>query len=135
MPRRALAAQETRRLSSEAPRSHWRSVLALAAFGAALALPRTAHAFHTPSQRLTDDTADTLEQGGLRVGLFRVEYTLLKDLTVGTYPLPWFLRMANLHTKWRYYAGDQLSLSARLGYAGLNTKNLQSIDEQKTTAF
>jgi hypothetical protein len=128
MPKRARAARETRRLSSK-------PILAALAVGTTLSLPRAAHAYHTPSQRLTDDTADTLEQGGLRLGLFRIEYTPLKDFTVGTYPLPWFLRVANLHLKWRYWAGEQLSLSARLGYSGFNTENLDRIDEQKTTAF
>jgi hypothetical protein len=123
-------------LSSEHSRSGTRTLAAAVVLATGvLALPRAAHAYHTPAQRLTDDTADTLEQGELRLGLFKVEYTLLKDLAIGTYPLPWFLRMASLHTKWRYWAGEQLSLSARLGYSGLNTKNLQRLDEQKTTAF
>ena len=98
-----------------------------------LAVP--ARAYHTESQRTTDDTADTLEPGGLRLGVFKAEYTLLRDFTIGTYPLPWLLRVANLHAKWRYYSAQHLSLSARLGYFGLNTKNFQKLEDQKTTAF
>jgi hypothetical protein len=40
----------------------------------------------------------------------------------------------NLHFKWRYYQGSKLSLSARLGYFGFDTKHLETLDEQRTHA-
>ena len=99
-----------------------------------LLVPRAARAYHTQEQRVTDDTADTLERNKWRAGLFRLEYTPLKSSTVGTYWLPWFFRVPNLHLKWRYYQNTKLSLSARLGYFGFDTKSLEKLDEQKTHA-
>jgi hypothetical protein len=90
--------------------------------------------YHTKEQRLTDDTADTLEGRMWRVGLSKLEYTPVTSFMAGTYPLPWLLRVPNLHLKWRYYKGTKLSLSARLGYFGFDTKNLDTLDEQKTHA-
>lgn len=99
-----------------------------------LLAPRPARAFHTPEQRTTDDTADTLEPHRLRLGLFRLEYTPWSNVTLGTYPLPWVFSVPNLALKWRYYKGDQVSLAARLGFFGFDTKSLEKLDEQKTHA-
>ncbi len=116
------------------PAARPRLLAALAGLTTALALPRAAHAYHNEEQRVTDDTADTLEPGMLRIGLFKLEHTLLKGLTYGTYPLPWLFKVPNMHLKWRYYAGEKLSLSARLGHFGFDTKSLDKLDAQKTHA-
>ncbi len=121
-------------MSFEACALAWRRLAASALLLTLLLLAPRAHAYHTDEQRLTDDTADTLEGRMWRVGLFKLEYTPVTSFMAGTYPLPWLLRVPNLHLKWRYYKGTKLSLSARLGYFGFDTKNLEKLDEQKTHA-
>jgi hypothetical protein len=44
-----------------------------------------ASAYHTPRKHITDDTAYTLRDGEIRVGIWKVQYGILDQLSVGTY--------------------------------------------------
>lgn len=99
-----------------------------AALGVALALAlagRPARAHHTEEQRITDDTAYTLPKGNVRLGVFKQQWGPWNRLALGTYALPWLLRLANGHLKWRFYGSDPLSLSVQLGFARFAPQNVK----------
>lgn len=85
------------------------------AIGLAVTAARDARAHHTEEQRLTDDTAYTLQKSTVRLGLFKQQWGPWDRITFGTYAVPWVVGFANAHVKWRYFGGDPLSLSASLG--------------------
>jgi hypothetical protein len=80
-----------------------------------------AHAWHTADQRITDDTAYTLRQHDVRLGIWKAQYGLWNPFTAGTYIWPWLARVPNLHVKWRYWFDDPLALSVQLGGFFMNT--------------
>jgi hypothetical protein len=81
----------------------------------ALLLPAAAHADHTEEERIIDQTAYTLPKGRFQLGIFRQEWGPIDRLTVGTYALPWLLRFANAHLKWRIIGNDPVSIAASIG--------------------
>lgn len=87
------------------------------------ACPARAH--HTEEERITDDTAYTLPKGKVRLGVFKQQWGPWSRLTLGTYALPWLLRFANAHLKWRFYGSDPLSLSVQLGFARFAPQNVK----------
>lgn len=85
-------------------------------FAALIALlPGAARADHTEEERIVDQTAYTLPKGRFQLGLFRQEWGPIDRLTVGTYALPWLLRFANAHLKWRIIGNDPVSIAASIG--------------------
>ncbi len=88
--------------------------------GAPFALATTlatgiASAKHTETDRIVDQTAYTLPAGRFQVGLLRQEWSPIKRLMVGTYALPWLLRVVNGHVKVRFVGEDPVALSFGLG--------------------
>jgi hypothetical protein len=98
--------------------------LALSSVLAATSFAPLASAHHTPEQRITDDTAYTLPKGTLRLGLWKQQWGPWDRLTLGTYLLPWVLRFANAHLKWRFYGSDPLAFSASIGATRFVPKDL-----------
>jgi hypothetical protein len=94
-----------------------RRTLALAVHVAAAALlaPASARADHSEEERIIDQTAYTLPKGNFQLGLFRQEWGPIDRLTVGTYALPWLLRFANAHLKWKIIGNDPVSIAASIG--------------------
>ncbi len=92
--------------------------------GVLAALAPQARAEHTEDQRITDDTADTLRDGDVRLGLFKAEVGVLDDLTLTSHTLPWFILAANLGAKYRLYQQDPWSISARLSVFHLDLQRL-----------
>lgn len=81
-------------------------------------------AYHTPTERVTDDSAYTLNRRELRIGLWKIEYGLLDSLTLGTYPLIWLFKVANLSAKYEYVLNDRWSFGTRLSLARLDLQRL-----------
>jgi hypothetical protein len=105
------------------------------AIGAALyALTPNAAAYHTKEQHVTDESAYTLRQTDLRVGIWKVQYGIVDSITAGSYIWPWFLRVSNLHAKWRYWHDETWALSVFTGFYHLDTKNLSAVDEDTGNA-
>jgi len=106
-----------------------RSLLGASACAASLLLARTSAAYHTKEQRITDESAYTLRQKDVRVGLWKAQYGILDSLMAGTYLWPWLLRVSNLHAKWRYWQSDPWALSVFTGFYHLDTKSFQDLDD------
>lgn len=84
--------------------------LALTCAGGALLAPRVASAEHTREERIIDQTAYTLPRGRFQIGILRQDWAPIDRLIVGTYALPWILRIVNAHAKLRL-GGDPISLA------------------------
>jgi hypothetical protein len=80
----------------------------------ALAPISQGYADYTEDERITDDTAYTLRDGELRVGVWKVEYGLMSDLTISTYTAPWLIKAGNAGVKWEYEWASDTSLALRL---------------------
>jgi hypothetical protein len=109
-------------------RWHRALLLGLATLG--LAVP--ARAFHTPEQRITEDTAYTYPRSTFRLGIWKEQYSIWNPFTVGTYFWPWWLKVPNLQAKWRLYQGETWAFSAATGLFYLDTKSFKAIDENAT---
>tara|TARA_R110002073_G_scaffold241497_6_gene403528 strand:+ start:55374 stop:56228 length:855 start_codon:yes stop_codon:yes gene_type:complete len=93
---------------------------------ALLVAPTSAHAEHSASERITDDSPYTLRPGEHRIGLTSIDYglhghPLLDMMDIGTNPWLWAanlggLRSINLRLKYEFYQDDILSLSIRSAY-------------------
>ena len=88
-----------------------------------LGLATPALAYHTDEERLTDRTADTLRSLEFQIGVWTLEGGITDDLMVGTWTYPWLVRMPNIMAKYRFWHGEQLSLSASLMLARLDFAN------------
>ncbi len=101
---------------------------ALAAVVAAALLPTTAWADHTYEARITDLTAYSLNDSEWRVGLWKIEYGLTEDFTVGTYTAPWALKVISATTKWNFWTAqqeaNQLAAGVRVGFYSLDLERL-----------
>jgi hypothetical protein len=83
---------------------------------------RTARAYHTEQEHLTDDTAWTLAgDKAWRIGLFKAAVGLGDRVTLGTYIWPWVARTPNAYLKWRFYAGDTFNWAVQGGLFRLDT--------------
>ncbi len=118
-------------VTSPPRRPHAALLVALLVVGAALVTPAPAAAYHTPTERVTDESAYTLNRRELRIGLWKIEYGLLDSLTVGTYPLIWLFKVANLSAKYEYAFSPRWSVAARLSLARLD---LQRLNEESPPA-
>jgi hypothetical protein len=98
--------------------------------GTLFVLPGTAAAFHTDEQRITDESAYTLQQGQWRVGLWKVQYGLFEPILLGTYHLPWLLSVSNLHVKARLWQGPEWAFSVFTGFFHFDTRSLRDLDPE-----
>lgn len=92
-----------------------RLALAVVVSAASSLAPTSARADHSEEERIIDQTAYTLPKGTFQLGLFRQEWGPIDRLTVGTLALPWLLRFANAHLKWRIIGNDPVSIAASIG--------------------
>ena len=94
-------------------------------FSAVLAgLGSAAWAEHTAEEHITDESAYTLPQGEVRLGLWKVEVGAFDSLTLTTHTVPWFVLMANLGAKVRFYDKEPWALSAKLSFFNLDVNRL-----------
>jgi hypothetical protein len=100
-----------------------RHLLALITLGALLLLAHTAHARHTEEQRLNLDNAYTLQEGKLRVGIWKVQWGALDSLTVGSHIWPWLLRVPNAHARWKIWEEGDLAFGVEAGVFSLNLRS------------
>lgn len=106
-----------------------RAALALAggvAFG-----PGVAHAYHDTDPQ-TDFGAATLRQTEFRLGLGRFEVGATDEVTLGTMPLPWFLRLKNLLVKWGFFRDDDFQLALDTGLFWVNARDFDKDNEDVT---
>ena len=103
-------------------RAAWKGARWLALL-AALATPsRSARAYHTEQEHLTDDTAWTIAgDKAWRIGLFKAAVGIGNRVTLGSYIWPWVGRTPNAYLKWRFYAGDAWHWAAQVGFFRLDT--------------
>jgi hypothetical protein len=95
---------------------------------------RPAAAYHTKDQHITDESAYTLRQKDFRVGIWKLQYGIIDQVTAGTYIWPWVLRVSNLHAKWRFWHNDTWAFSAFAGFYHFDTKTLDKVDEDTGNA-
>jgi hypothetical protein len=97
------------------PRS--RRWFALGVAAATLAVAPSARAYHEGDERIVDETAHTLRDGEMRVGIWEVEYAPAAYAMIGTDTAPWaasFLLhsvVENGHVKFRALKTSPLTLS------------------------
>jgi hypothetical protein len=85
-------------------------------------LSRSAHAYHSADEHLTDDTAWTLEgHKAWRLGLFKAAVGLGDRVTLGSYIWPWLGRTPNAYLKWRFYSSDTWNWAVQGGFFRLDT--------------
>ena len=89
-----------------------------------VALSAPAEAYHTDRDRLGYGTAYTLGKRTLALGPFAAEYGLFDHLDVGTYILPWAVRVGNLGVKWEFPITDRLSIAPQLYWFRLDVQKL-----------
>ncbi len=107
---------------------------ALGALLGGLCCVAPAQAYHTKDQHVTDESAYTLRQKDFRVGIWKLQYGIIDQVTAGTYIWPWVFRVANLHAKWRYWHNDTWALSVFTGFYHFDTKSLEKVDEDTGNA-
>jgi hypothetical protein len=90
---------------------------------------RNGRAFHTDEQRVTDDSAYTLRKHDVRLGIWKVQYGVVPQVTLGTYVWPWLIRVSNLEGKWRFYQSDPWAFAVSTGFFYFDTKSLKKADE------
>jgi len=94
-------------------------VLVAAVIGAtalsALVAPGPAAAWHEEGTEITVDTAYTLPQGKVRLGIWRFDWGIVDEADVGTFIWPWIVPVPNLHTKLRVWSDERWALSIRTG--------------------
>src|SRR5690606_714901 len=88
-------------------------LVAVMALVAGLSLATPAWAYHNDDEHITDDTAHTLRDGELRIGLWKIEYAVVEPLDLGTYIVPWFLVVPSCTTKWEIWHNDAWSLALK----------------------
>jgi hypothetical protein len=80
------------------------------------------------AQRVTDDTAHTLDAGRLRIGVWKIQYGLLDFATIGSYTLPWAVLAANVHGKLRIVQVGPLAVAAQAGIAYFDSTRVRWLD-------
>ena len=93
----------------------------------ALGLPTCAWAWHDVKP-VTDWSAHTLDDGEIRVGLFRAQYGLFEDLQVGTVVPIWAIRVKNFDAKWTAWRGGPWAVSVASALAWIRARDFG--DEQ-----
>lgn len=89
---------------------------------ALLAAP--AHARHTDETRVTDYSADSLDQWEWRVGPFRSAVGVFDSVEVGLNTTLLLLTVSNLYAKWTAWEGGPWSVALRAGFFRLDFSNL-----------
>ena len=112
-----------------------RSELQLLTLALALLTAAEASGYHSEKERVTDQTAYTLQAKRLRLGLFKFQYGVWDPLTVGTYTLPWVVRTANLHVKGRLYFDDPWAVSMHVGGYRLDVSKLKAFEDEPGDAI
>jgi hypothetical protein len=95
----------------------WLLCCGLAGLFGTLTTPSLAN--HDERTHASDDTAYTLEGGKWRLGLWKAQYGASDRWTLGTYTLPWVLKVVNAHVEWRWLRTERWHSSVGLGYFGL----------------
>jgi hypothetical protein len=106
----------------------------LAVVGVLLSSPTAAHAFHTKKQRITDDSAYTLNRRDWRLGIWKTQIAMGNRVTLGTLIWPWFFKVANLQGKWMFYHQDPWAFAVHMGVFRLDTASFEKIDSNTTHA-
>ncbi len=112
-----------------------RRLLTALAFAGASALAPPALGYHGDDTRIVDDTAYTLPRHTLRLGLFKTQYGLDDSLLVGTYAVPWVVRMPNLHAKWKPIESGAFATALQLGAARLDVSKLKLAEDDPGDAI
>lgn len=107
---------------------------ALAAAALAALAPANARAYHDEKNHVVENTAFTLRDDAIRLGLWKGQYGLWGSLMFGTYWAPWLLKVANLHLKWMYWREGPVALAAQAGIYHLDTKSFEKLDEDAGSA-
>jgi hypothetical protein len=97
-------------------------IAALVLLGALVATP--ASAYHTDKVRITDDTAYTLRDGEIRLGVWKFEYGLLDDLDIGSYTIPWFLKIVSITGKYEAWSNADWAFAGKVGFVSLDFQRL-----------
>lgn len=99
------------------------SAIAIAA--CLLTFVRSAAAYHTEDDHITDDTAWTLRgDKDFRVGLFKASATISDRVEVGTYVWPWVLRAPNVFAKLRFLSLGPSQWALEAGVFRLDTATI-----------
>ena len=80
------------------------------------------------AQRVTDDTAHTLDAGRLRIGVWKIQYGLFDFATLGSYTLPWAVLAANVHGKLRVVQVGPLAAAVQAGIAYFDSTRVRWLD-------
>jgi hypothetical protein len=108
-------------------RPSWPAAIAIAV--CTLTLGRSAAAYHTDSEHITDDTAWTLTgDKAFRVGLYKASATIADRLDIGTYVWPWVLRTPNAFAKLRFLDLGPWQWAVEVGFFRLDTRAFQRAD-------
>lgn len=112
--------------SSASGRRGRRSRVVAAAATSVMLASAHVRAWHDDRQRITDDTAYTLQRHDVRLGIWKLQYGIWDPFTAGTYLWPWLGRVPNIHAKWRYWFDDPWALSFQFGGFWMNTKSFKN---------
>ena len=93
-----------------------------------LQAPVLARAYHDTSPAI-EYSAQTLHAREIRLSLTRVEIGVIDEIHLGTYTLPWLLRVKNAHGRYKFYDKDELAFSADLGIFWLSLSDLEAFDD------
>ena len=81
------------------------------------------------------DTAYTLNENELRVGLWSVEYGIFDAWDVGTYILPWVIPMGSLYTRWQPWKNEDWATALKAGVIWLDIAKLAGASDSTTAKF
>tara|TARA_B100000579_G_scaffold409018_1_gene397671 strand:- start:106 stop:915 length:810 start_codon:yes stop_codon:yes gene_type:complete len=90
-----------------------------------------ADAYHRGDERITDDTAFTLRDGELRLGIWKVEYGLFESVDLHTYTIPFLVGAGNAGIKWQYIWDEKSSISLRAHSLKLDLANFESDEDSE----
>jgi hypothetical protein len=110
-------------------------VLIAVCCAAQLAWSKPACAYHSKEERLTEDTAYTLQKRRLRLGLFKIQYGIWDPFMVGTYTAPWIVALANFHFKWRYLNSEHWAAALQVGFGRLDVSKLEAFEDEPGDAI
>ncbi|MEL6180782.1 MAG: hypothetical protein AAFS10_17605 [Myxococcota bacterium] len=110
-------------------------VLCLVSTLVLMGISHPALAEHTEEEQITENTAYTLRDGEIRLGLWKVEYGVLDRVDIGSYTFPWLLRIASLTGKYEWYRGEHLSISNKLSVFRWDLRQLQSAEIEDPVIF
>lgn len=99
--------------------------MSIGACAAALAVwTSPASAWHTDKERLGYGSAYTLGKRTWALGPFSAQYGLFERFDVGTYVLPWVVKVSNAGVKWRFPVSDSIDVAPQLYAFRLDVQKL-----------